>query len=82
MLAAMADAHGGVVHYCMTAAVGVKPAVALETRPYGDDKIREREVRDATVVAGHGRACSWWCTTAMAATASSQCSLTLLDWLC
>ena len=56
MLAAMADAHGSIMHSHVTAVVGVKPATVLATNPYGDDQMREREVGDATVVAGHGRA--------------------------
>ena len=79
---AMVDAHGAVARSGVVAAVTVKPASALASRPYNKDQIREREVRDATVVAGHGQACSRWCTATMAAMASSQCSLTLLDWLC
>ena len=57
MLTAMADAHDGIVRYRMMAAVAVKLAMVLATSPYGDEKAREREVRDATMVAGHGR--SW-----------------------
>ena len=53
----MADTHNGVVRSCMMAAVAVKLAMVLATSPYGDEKAREREVRDATMVAGHGR--SW-----------------------
>ena len=33
----------------------VKQATVLATSTYSDDQMREREVRDATVVAGHER---------------------------
>ena len=54
--AAMADAHGMVAHSGVVAAVIVKPALALASRPYDDDQMREREVIGGWVVAGHGRA--------------------------
>ena len=71
VLAAIVDAHGGVTRSYVTVVVSVKPAMDLATRPYDDNQIMGREVREATVVAGHGRACLWRCTTAMAVTASS-----------
>ena len=52
----MADMHGDGVHSRMMVAVAVKPATVSATSPYGDDQTKEREVRDAMVVAGHGRA--------------------------
>ena len=47
MLAAMEDSHGGVTRSHVMVVVAVKMAMALASRPYGDDQIRER-------VAGHG----------------------------
>jgi len=55
-LAAMAGALGAAAHSRATAAVVVKPATVLATSPYDNDQTREREVGDATVMAGHGRA--------------------------
>jgi len=37
MLAALGDVHGGVARSRMTMLVAVKLAMALATRPYGDD---------------------------------------------
>ena len=54
--AAMADTHGVVERSDVVAAVIVKPASALASKPYDNDQMREREVRGGRVVAGHGRA--------------------------
>ena len=54
--AAMADAHGAVTRSGVVAAVIVKPASSLASRPYDDDQMREREVGGGWVVAGHGLA--------------------------
>ena len=56
MLAAMVNAHG--VDACFSAdeAVVVQLVVALVTRTYGKDNLREREVGEALVRDGHGRA--------------------------
>ena len=51
---AMVDAHGSVARSRMTVAVAVKPATALVTRPYGNDRLKWREVGGAPVAAGHG----------------------------
>ena len=56
MRAAMADTHGVVERSDVVAAVIVKPALALASRPYDDDQMREREVIGGRVVAGHERA--------------------------
>ena len=51
---AMADAHDAVAHSGVVAAVIVKPALALASRPYDDDQMRERKIRGGRVVAVHG----------------------------
>ena len=56
MRAAMADMHSAVVHSGVVAVVMFKLALALASRPYDDDQMREREVIGGWVVAGHGRA--------------------------
>jgi len=56
MRAAMADAHDTVTRSGVVAAVIVKPALALASRPYDDDQMREREVGGGSVVASHVRA--------------------------
>ena len=56
MRAAMANTHGAVVCSGVVAAVIVKLASTLASRPYDDDQLREREVGGGWVVAGHGRA--------------------------
>ena len=56
MCAAMVDAHGAVARSGVVAAVTIKPVLALASRPYDDDQMREREVGGGRVVAGHGRA--------------------------
>ena len=55
MLTAMVDAHG--VDVCSGAAEAVagQRAMALACRTYDEDKLREREVGEALVGAGHGR---------------------------
>ena len=53
---AMAEAHSAVVHSGVVAAVRVKPALALASRPYDDDQMRVREVGGGWVVASHERA--------------------------
>ena len=56
MRAAMADTYGAVAHSGVVAAIIVKSALALASRSYDDDQMREREVIGGWVVAGHGRA--------------------------
>ena len=62
----MADVHGAVARFGVVVVVTVKPALALESRPYDDDQMREREVRGGRVVAGHselelgGAPWPWW----------------------
>ena len=56
VLPAMADGHN--VDSCSRtdAVVVVKQAMALASRSYGNDQPREREVGEALMVAGDGRA--------------------------
>ena len=67
MSAAMEDAHDTVVCSGVVVAVTVKPTLALASRPYDDDLMRERG-RRWTIVAGHGRAGARRRIAAMAAT--------------
>ena len=54
--AAMADMHSAVVHSGVVAVVMFKLALALASRPYDEDHMRDSEVGGGRVVAGHGRA--------------------------
>ena len=54
VLMAMADTHGGDACSRTDAVVAVKRATALASQTYGDVQPRERKVREALVVAGHG----------------------------
>ena len=51
---AMVGAHGADVCSSTNEAVAVQWAMALASRTYGEDKLREREVREALVGASHG----------------------------
>ena len=51
---AMPDAHSVIARSGVVAAVIVKLALALASRPYDDDQMRERDVGGGWVVAGHG----------------------------
>ena len=73
---AISGAHSVDVCFVTDEAVAVKRAVALASRTYGEDQMRERESEDARVVAGHGRARAQWRTAAMATTVARQCGLT------
>ena len=70
MLAAMAGAHDTDVCSITNEAVAVKWMVALGSRTYGEDQMRERESGGAWVVAGHGRAHARRRTAAMAVMAT------------
>ena len=66
----MAGTHGADVCSITDEAVWVKWTVALTSRTYGEDQMRDRESGDARVVVGHGRARAWWRTVAMSVTAA------------
>ena len=53
---AMADTHGTIMCWRVMEEVAFKLALALASRPYGDDGPNERKVGGAVVMAGHGRA--------------------------
>ena len=76
-LAAMAGALGAAARSRAMAAVAVKPAAVLATSPYGNDQMREREVGDATVVAGHGQARSSAALCGHGGDNDTQCGFTL-----
>ena len=76
VLMAMVGVLGGDACFGVDEAVAVQQAMALASRTYGEDKPREREVGEALVGTGHGRARAWRCTATMATMAAAQCGLT------
>ena len=56
MVATMAGEHDANMCSVTYEAVAVKWAVALASRIYGEDHMRERESKEAWVVVGHERA--------------------------
>ena len=79
---AMVDTHGVDAHSRTDAVVAVKRMMSLASRTYGEDRPNKWKVGGVVEMAGHRQARSRWRTAAMAATMSSQCSLTLPEWLC
>ena len=75
VLVAIAGAHSADTRSSTNEAVAVQWAMALASRTYGEDKPREREVREALVGAGHGRDRARQCTMTMVATVAVQCGL-------
>ena len=54
MRVAMVDVHGTIMCSHVAVVVAVKSALALASRPYGDEQPRVREVRGAPIAAGLG----------------------------